>query len=65
VPSTKTGAGVDDADDAAFGQAACLYALRDDGADAALRGYLAQRPHGRHARDAARLLGDQGDKGAP
>jgi hypothetical protein len=62
------GAGADDADDAAFGQAACLYALRDDGADAALRGYLAQRPHGRHARDAERLLGgdrDAHDKGAP
>ncbi|HVU50852.1 MAG TPA: FecR domain-containing protein [Polyangia bacterium] len=54
VPAAAGGA---DADDAAFGQAACLYALRDDGADAALRAYLAQRPHGRHARDAARLLG--------
>jgi hypothetical protein len=65
VPSTKTGAGADDADDAAFGQAACLYALRDDGADAALRGYLAQRPHGRHAHDASRLLGDQRDRATP
>jgi hypothetical protein len=64
VPNAS-GAGAADADDAAFGQAACLYALRDDGADASLRAYLAQRPHGRHARDAARLLGGQGDKGAP
>jgi len=61
VPSASSGAGAADADDAAFGQAACLYALRDDGADAALRAYLAQRPHGRHARDAARLLGGQRD----
>jgi hypothetical protein len=61
VPSAKSGAGAEDADDAAFGQAACLYALRDDGADAALRAYLAQRPHGRHARDAARLLGVERD----
>jgi hypothetical protein len=68
VPAAKTGAGADDADDAAFGQAACLYALRDEGADASLRAYLAQRPHGRHARDAERLLGgerDPHDKGAP
>jgi tetratricopeptide (TPR) repeat protein len=57
VPSVRSGLGADDADDAAFGEAACLYALRDDGADAALRSYLAQRPRGRHARDAARLLG--------
>ena len=62
VPSSKAGAGGEDADDAAFGQAACLYALRDDGADASLRAYLAQRPHGRHARDAARLLGGQRDQ---
>lgn len=57
VPSVRSGLGADDADDAAFGEAACLYALRDDGADAALRAYVAQRPRGRHARDAARLLG--------
>ncbi len=57
VPSSK--ASSDDADDASFGQAACLYALRDDGAPSALRGYLAQNPRGRHARDAARLLGDK------
>ena len=57
VPSSK--ASSDDADDASFGQAACLYALRDDGASSALRGYLAQNPRGRHARDAARLLGDK------
>jgi TolA-binding protein len=49
----------DDADAASFGQAACLYAMRDDGASAALRAYLDQNPHGRHARDAARLLGDK------
>jgi hypothetical protein len=49
----------DDADDAAFGQAACLYAMRDDGAEAALRGYLDHNPRGRHAHDAARLLGDK------
>jgi hypothetical protein len=61
VPNASSGAGAADADDAAFGQAACLYALRDEGADAALRAYLAQRPHGRHARDAARLLGGQRD----
>jgi hypothetical protein len=68
VPNAKSGAGAEDADDAAFGQAACLYALRDDGADAALRAYLSQRPHGRHARDAAHLLGGQRDgrdKGTP
>ena len=66
VPSAKAaGTAGDDADDAAFGQAACLYALRDDGADAALRTYLGQRPHGRHARDAARLLGNGRDKEAP
>jgi FecR protein len=59
VPAVKSGSGADDADDAAFGQAASLYALRDAGADAALRAYVAQRPHGRHARDAARLLGDK------
>jgi tetratricopeptide (TPR) repeat protein len=57
VPSTK--ATSDDADDASFGQAACLYAMRDDGASPALRAYLAQNPRGRHARDAARLLGDK------
>jgi hypothetical protein len=57
VPSTK--ATSDDADDASFGQAACLYAMRDDGASSALRAYLAQNPRGRHARDAARLLGDK------
>ncbi|HVZ71545.1 MAG TPA: FecR domain-containing protein [Polyangia bacterium] len=51
--------GADDADDAAFGQAACLYSMRDEGADAALRGYLDTNPRGRHARDAARLLGDK------
>jgi ferric-dicitrate binding protein FerR (iron transport regulator) len=61
VPAAKSGAGAEDADDAAFGQAACLYALRDDGADGALRAYLAQRPHGRHARDASRLLGGERD----
>jgi hypothetical protein len=65
VPGAPSGAGAADADDAAFGQAACLYALRDDRADAALRGYLAQRPHGRHARDAARLLGVGQDKETP
>jgi hypothetical protein len=68
VPGAKAGAGAEDADDAAFGMAACLYALRDDGADAALRAYLAQRPHGRHARDTARLLGggrDGRDKETP
>jgi hypothetical protein len=61
VPTAKVtaGAGADDADAAAFGQAACLYALRDDGAEAALRAYLEQHAHGRHARDAARLLGDK------
>jgi hypothetical protein len=61
VPNAKVtaGAGADDADDASFGQAACLYALRDDGAEAALRAYLAQHAHGRHVRDAARLLGDK------
>jgi hypothetical protein len=68
VPTGGTGAAAADADDAAFGAAACLYALRDEGADAALRAYLGQRPHGRHARDAARLLGggrEPGDKGTP
>jgi tetratricopeptide (TPR) repeat protein len=50
----------DDADDASFGQAACLYALRDEGAAPALHAYLAQNPRGRHARDAGRLLGDKG-----
>jgi hypothetical protein len=49
----------EDADDAAFGQAACLYALRDGDADQSLRSYLAQRPRGRHVKDAARLLGDK------
>jgi hypothetical protein len=49
----------DDADDASFGQAACLYAMRDDGAASALRVYLDQNPRGRHARDATRLLGDK------
>lgn len=50
----------EDADDASFGQAACLYELRDEGATAALRAYVSERPRGRHARDAARLLGDKG-----
>jgi tetratricopeptide (TPR) repeat protein len=49
----------DDADDAAFGQAACLYATRDESASAALHAYLTQNPRGRHARDATRLLGDR------
>jgi TolA-binding protein len=49
----------DDADDASFGQAACLYAMRDDGASSALRAYLDQNPRGRHAHDATRLLGDK------
>ncbi|MDB4982515.1 MAG: hypothetical protein JWM82_3267, partial [Myxococcales bacterium] len=49
----------DDADDASFGQAACLYAMRDDGASSALRAYLDQNPRGRHAHDASRLLGDK------
>ena len=49
----------EEADDAAFGQAACLYSLRDAGADGALRAYVARSPRGRHASDAARLLGDQ------
>jgi hypothetical protein len=49
----------DDADDASFGQAACLYAMRDDGSVSALRAYLDQNPRGRHARDATRLLGDK------
>jgi TolA-binding protein len=49
----------DDADAASFGQAACLYAMRDEGASAALRTYLDQNPRGRHAGDAARLLGDK------
>jgi tetratricopeptide (TPR) repeat protein len=50
----------EDADDASFGQAACLYELRDEGATTALRTYLGENPRGRHARDAARLLGDKG-----
>ena len=57
--------GAEDADDAAFGQAACLYALRDGGAEASLRAYLERRPHGRHARDAARLLGGPRDGRGP
>jgi hypothetical protein len=57
VPNGKASA--DDADDAAFGQAACLYALRDGDADQSLRAYLAQRPRGRHVKDATRLLGDK------
>jgi hypothetical protein len=57
VSGTKTSTA--DADDAAFGQAACLYALRDGDADQALRAYLAQRPRGRHVKDATRLLGDK------
>ena len=57
VPGAKVSP--DDADDAAFGQAACLYALRDGDADQSLRSYLAQRPRGRHAKDATRLLGDK------
>jgi hypothetical protein len=50
----------EDADDASFGQAACLYELRDEGTAAALRAYVGEHPRGRHARDAARLLGDKG-----
>jgi hypothetical protein len=50
----------EDADDASFGQAACLYELRDEGATAALRAYVSEHPRGRHGRDAARLLGDKG-----
>jgi hypothetical protein len=63
--STSGTTGADDADDAAFGQAACLYALRDGGAGVSLRAYLARRPHGRHAGDAARLLGGQRDGRGP
>src|SRR6185503_9123309 len=50
----------EDADDASFGQAACLYELRDADAVSSLRSYLDHHPRGRHARDAARLLGDKG-----
>jgi len=45
----------DDADDAAFGRASCLKALDDAGAEAALAGYLAAYPHGRHAAEARKL----------
>jgi ferric-dicitrate binding protein FerR (iron transport regulator) len=45
-----------DADDAAFGRVACLRALRDSEADAALRSYLRERPKGRHGAEARRLL---------
>ncbi|HET6145958.1 MAG TPA: FecR family protein [Polyangia bacterium] len=44
-----------DADDAAFARATCLEALDDDGAQAALSGYLAAYPHGRHAAEARKL----------
>ena len=46
---------VDDADDAAFGRAACLDALGDAGAGAALAEYLATYPRGRHASEARQL----------
>jgi TolA-binding protein len=44
-----------DADDAAFGRAACLSALGDGGAPQAARDYLRRFPSGRHAAEAARL----------
>jgi hypothetical protein len=44
-----------DADDAAFGRAACLVRLDDPGAAGGLRDYLRRFPEGRHAAEAARL----------
>jgi TolA-binding protein len=44
-----------DADDAAFGQAACLSRLEDPRAADALRDYLRRFPGGRHTAEAARL----------
>jgi hypothetical protein len=51
-----TGASAGDADDAAYGRAACLVASHDPAADATLRAYLRDRPGGRHRTDVARLL---------
>jgi tetratricopeptide (TPR) repeat protein len=52
-----TSASKADADDAAYGRAACLEMLGDPGAVSALREYLRVRPAGRHSGEAARLLG--------
>ncbi|HVR64404.1 MAG TPA: FecR domain-containing protein [Polyangia bacterium] len=49
------GAQSGDADDAAFGRAACLYTQGEPTADAALRGYLRRHPRGRHVVEARRL----------
>jgi hypothetical protein len=51
-----TRASATDADDAAFGRAACLVTAHDPDADATLRAYLRDRPGGRHRTDVARLL---------
>ena len=45
----------DDADDAAFGHAACLLKQGDAAAGQALRGYLLRHPTGRHAGEARSL----------
>ncbi|MEA2698623.1 MAG: hypothetical protein QOI66_2894 [Myxococcales bacterium] len=45
----------DDADDAAFGHAACLLKQGDAAADQALRGYLTRHPTGRHVIEARNL----------
>jgi hypothetical protein len=47
----------DDADDAAFGRAWCLDALRDPDATAAVEAYLLAHPQGRHAPEARQLAG--------
>jgi len=44
-----------DADDAAFGRAGCLVALRDARAADGVRAYLDRYPRGRHAGEAGRL----------
>jgi ferric-dicitrate binding protein FerR (iron transport regulator) len=47
-----------DADDAAFGRAACLHAQGAEAANEAVRGYLSQHPRGRHLGEARRLASE-------
>jgi hypothetical protein len=50
----------DDADDAAFGRAACLAAVSDPRAPAVARAYVAAHPRGRHLAEARRLVESAG-----
>jgi hypothetical protein len=55
----------DDADDAAFGHAACLLKQGDAAAGQALRGYLTRHPTGRHASEARGLASASASAATP